>query len=118
MPTRIRLSRTGRRNAPAYRVVVADSRAPRDGKYIDLLGYYNPLRDPPEINIDQEKALKWLRKGAEPTETARSLLRRVGVLRAFEQERDAQKRARAGIAQAEQPAEPAEEPSSGEQTEQ
>ncbi|MEE9202742.1 MAG: 30S ribosomal protein S16 [Dehalococcoidia bacterium] len=77
---RIRLSRTGARNRPSYRVVVADSRSPRDGMAIDTLGFYNPLPDPPEVVIDEEKALKWLRRGAQPSEPVARLLAKTGIL--------------------------------------
>jgi small subunit ribosomal protein S16 len=77
---KIRLRRMGRRNRPFYRVVVADSRSPRDGKFIDLIGHYNPLTDPATISIDEEKALKWLRYGAQPTDTVRSLLGKLGIM--------------------------------------
>ena len=76
----IRLRRVGKTKRPAYRFVVADSRAPRDGAFVDLLGTYNPLVDPPEIKVDQEKTLQWINKGARPSETADKLLRRVGML--------------------------------------
>lgn len=77
---KIRLRRMGRRNKPFYRVVVADSRSPRDGKFIDIIGHYNPLTDPATISIDGEKALKWLRYGAQPTDTVRSLLSKLGIM--------------------------------------
>jgi small subunit ribosomal protein S16 len=77
---KIRLRRMGRRNRPFYRVVVADSRSPRDGKFIELIGHYNPLTDPATISIDEEKALKWLRQGAQPTDTVRSLLSKLGII--------------------------------------
>ena len=77
---KIRLRRMGRRGRPFYRVVVADSRSPRDGKFIDNIGYYNPLTDPATINIDEEKALKWLGYGAQPTDTVRSLLAKLGIM--------------------------------------
>jgi small subunit ribosomal protein S16 len=77
---KIRLRRVGRRNRPFYRVVVADSRSPRDGKFIDIIGHYNPLTDPATISIDGEKALKWLRYGAQPTDTVRSLLGKLGIM--------------------------------------
>jgi small subunit ribosomal protein S16 len=77
---KIRLHRMGRRNRPIYRVVVVDSRSPRDGKSIDIIGHYNPLTDPATISIDEEKALKWLRHGAQPTDTVRSLLGKVGIM--------------------------------------
>jgi len=77
---KIRLRRMGRRNKPFYRVVVADSRSPRDGKFIDIIGHYNPLTDPATISIDGEKALKWLRYGAQPTDTVRSFLAILGIM--------------------------------------
>jgi small subunit ribosomal protein S16 len=77
---KIRLRRMGRRNKPFYRVVVADSRSPRDGKFIDIIGHYNPLTDPATISIDGEKALKWLKDGAQPTDTVRSLLTKLGII--------------------------------------
>jgi len=79
VPVRIRLMRFGRRKRPFYRVVVADSRSPRDGKYIDKLGYYDPLKEPYEFKIDEEKVKLWLSRGAQPTETVRALLRRAGI---------------------------------------
>ena len=82
MAVKIRLTRMGDKKSPFYRVVVADSRSPRDGKYIDLLGTYNPLVNPAEIKIDNEKAQKWLKNGATPTETAKSLLVKSGALNA------------------------------------
>jgi small subunit ribosomal protein S16 len=78
---KIRLRRMGAKKRPFYRVVVADSRSPRDGKYIDELGYYDPTKDPAVIKIDEEKAIRWIFNGAQPTDTARSLLRKSGVLR-------------------------------------
>lgn len=80
MPVRIRLMRMGRRKRPFFRVVVADSRSPRDGKFIETLGYYDPLKEPYEFKVDPEKVKKWLERGAEPTETVRALLRREGLL--------------------------------------
>ncbi len=77
---RIRLRRMGRRNRPFYRVVVADGRSPRDGKFIELIGHYNPLTDPETVSIDEEKALKWLRCGAQPTDTVRTLLSKLGIM--------------------------------------
>jgi len=70
----------GRRNKSFYRVVVTDSRSPRDGKFIDTIGHYNPLTDPATVSIDEEKALQWLRYGAQPTDTVRSLLNKLGIL--------------------------------------
>ena len=77
---KIRLRRTGARHQPSYRVVVADSRAARDGAFVDHLGHYNPRTDPPTVVIDEEKALKWLRQGAQPSDAVRQLLRTLGTL--------------------------------------
>jgi small subunit ribosomal protein S16 len=83
MSVRIRLRRMGARKQPFYRVVVADSRSPRDGRFLDTIGTYNPRTEPAEIRIDREKALAWLESGAEPTDTARSLLSQVGIWQRF-----------------------------------
>jgi len=77
---KIRLRRMGRRNRPFYRVVATDSRSPRDGKFIEVIGHYDPLTDPATVTIDEERALKWLRCGAQPTDTVRSLLRKLGIM--------------------------------------
>ena len=77
---KIRLKRMGAHKKPFYRIVVADSRAPRDGKFIEEIGYYNPLTDPADIKIDEEKAKKWLDTGAQATDTVRSLLRKKGII--------------------------------------
>ena len=79
MAVKIRLKRMGAKKKPFYRVVVADSRAPRDGKFIEELGYYDPLKDPAEIKINAEKAQKWLNNGAQPTDTVRVLLKKAGI---------------------------------------
>lgn len=79
MAVKIRLRRMGAKKAPFYRVVVADSRYPRDGRFIEEIGYYNPLTNPADIKIDAEKAKAWLEKGALPTETAKSVLKKAGV---------------------------------------
>ena len=71
---RIRLRRTGARHQPSYRIVVADSRKPRDGAFVDHLGHYNPRQDPPEIVIDEEKARKWIGQGAQPSEAVQRML--------------------------------------------
>src|SRR5438093_969934 len=76
---RIRLRRVGKRKQPFYRVVVADARSPRDGRFIEIIGQYNPLTNPSGITIDGEKALIWLRKGAQPSEQVKSLLKRSGI---------------------------------------
>ena len=80
MAVKIRLTRLGDKKSPFYRVVVADARVARDGKYIAQLGTYNPLKHPAEIKIDKELALTWLRNGAQPTETTKSILQTAGVL--------------------------------------
>ena len=80
MAVKIRLTRLGDKKSPFYRVVVADARVARDGKYIEQIGTYNPLKTPAEININKELAEKWLKNGAQPTETTKSLLQTVGVL--------------------------------------
>ena len=80
MAVKIRLTRMGDKKAPFYRVIVADSRSPRDGKFIDIIGTYNPLTNPAEIKIDAEKANKWLKNGATPTETAKSILEKSGII--------------------------------------
>ena len=79
MAVKIRLKRIGAKKAPFYRVVVADSRYPRDGRFIEEIGYYNPLSNPVEIKIDSEKANKWISNGAQPTETVKSLLKKAGI---------------------------------------
>ncbi|MGA9173460.1 MAG: 30S ribosomal protein S16 [Thermoactinomyces sp.] len=81
MAVKIRLRRMGAKKAPFYRVVVADSRAPRDGRSIDEIGYYNPTTQPATVKIDEEKALKWLANGAQPSDTVRSLFRQEGILK-------------------------------------
>lgn len=76
---KIRLKRMGAHKRPFYRVVVADSRTPRDGRFIEEIGTYNPLKDPAEIKIDVETAQKWISNGAQPTDTVRALLKKSGV---------------------------------------
>ena len=87
MAVRIRLQRHGRKKRPFYRLVAADARAQRDGVFLERLGHYNPLTDPADIFIDEEKALKWLRRGAQPTDTAKRLLSKRGILMKFEYEK-------------------------------
>ena len=89
MTVKIRLKRTGMKKAPSYRVVVADSRSPRDGRIIENLGWYNPLVDPSVIKINEEKTLGWLKNGAQPTDSVAQLLKRTGVLARFEQSKAA-----------------------------
>lgn len=83
MATRIRLKRMGAHKAPYYRVVVSDSRSPRDGRFIEEIGTYNPLANPAEVKIDEEKALKWLKNGAQASDTVRSLFSKAGILKKF-----------------------------------
>src|SRR5437764_15495112 len=79
MTTRIRLRRMGSNKRPFYRVVVADQRSPRDGRFIEIIGKYHPLEDPSLIEIDEEKALEWLRKGAQPSQPVQNLLEKTGI---------------------------------------
>ena len=79
MAVKIRLRRMGAKKAPFYRIVVADSRYPRDGRFIDEVGYYNPLTDPADLKVDTEKVQKWLSNGAQPTDTVKSLLKKAGI---------------------------------------
>ncbi|MFC5401907.1 MULTISPECIES: 30S ribosomal protein S16 [Cohnella] len=83
MATRIRLKRIGAHKAPFYRVVVSDSRSPRDGRFIEEIGVYNPVAQPAQVQIDEEKALKWLQNGAQASDTVRDLLSKAGVLKKF-----------------------------------
>ncbi len=80
---RIRLRRTGKKKQPSYRVVVADARAPRDGRFVEIIGFYNPRTDPPTFRIDEERALYWLSQGAKPTEPVARLLEKQGTLDRF-----------------------------------
>ena len=79
MAVKIRLSRQGKKKAPFYRLVVADSRSPRDGKFIELIGTYNPMTEPAAVTINEERALYWLKEGALPSDTARGLLKKQGI---------------------------------------
>ena len=80
MAVKMRLTRMGAKKAPFYRVIVADSRSPRDGRFIEEIGYYNPLTNPVDIKIDADKAKKWLDNGAQPTETVKALLKKSGIV--------------------------------------
>ena len=77
---KIRLRRMGAKKAPFYRIVVADSRAPRDGAFVEEIGYYNPTSDPAELKVDNEKAAQWIKNGAQPTDTVRGLLKKSGAI--------------------------------------
>ncbi len=81
---RIRLRRVGRRNQPSYRIVAADSRVKRDGKYLEMLGYYNPRTHPPTIVVHEEKVYRWLRNGAQPSDAVREIFRMIGLWERFE----------------------------------
>ena len=83
MAVKMRLKRMGEKKAPFYRVVVADSRSPRDGKFIELIGTYNPLVTPAEISLNEELALDWLEKGAIPTDTVKNILSKSGIMKKF-----------------------------------
>ena len=87
MAVKIRLTRMGSKKRPSYRIVATDSRSPRDGKYLELIGYYNPLTDPATVKIDEEVALKWLKNGAIMTDTAKDILKNAGIIKKFNEER-------------------------------
>ncbi len=80
MAVRMRLNRMGAKKRPFYRVVVADSRSPRDGRFLEIIGHYNPIVEPAEIVVDKDKAQDWLNKGAQPSESVKKLLKRAGVI--------------------------------------
>ena len=98
MSVRIRLKRLGAKKRPFYRVVVADQRSPRDGRFIENIGRYQPLDDPSVIEIDEERALHWLRVGAQPSNTVRVLMTKVGIWDRFTAERSEQKDAKSAKA--------------------
>ncbi|MER3457101.1 MAG: 30S ribosomal protein S16 [candidate division GAL15 bacterium] len=91
MAVKIRLMRMGQKHQPAYRVVVADSRAPRDGRSIEILGHYNPRTEPSTIHIDRERAIAWLERGARPSDSARVLLQKTGILQEWQRRRASRK---------------------------
>ena len=80
MAVKMRLTRIGKKKSPFYRVVIADARAPRDGRFVEEIGYYNPLTEPAEIKIDADKAKQWLKNGAQPTDTVKALLKKSGIV--------------------------------------
>ncbi|WP_368654790.1 30S ribosomal protein S16 [Ornithinibacillus sp. 4-3] len=88
MAVKIRLKRMGSKRKPFYRIVVADSRAPRDGRSIDLIGTYNPVANPVEVKIDEAKALDWMSKGAKPSDTIRSLFSKEGIMKKFHDQKN------------------------------
>ena len=83
MAVKLRLKRQGAKQRPFYRIVAADSRSPRDGRFIEIIGTYNPIPENYEVKIDEEKALNWLKNGAQPTDTVRSLLSKSGIMAKF-----------------------------------
>ena len=101
MAVRLRLMRTGKKKQPSYRVVAADSRSPRDGRFIEIVGTYNPRTDPSEIKIDNAKAVGWLRQGAQPSERVQKLLEVSGAWSAFKAGTTAEELQAAAAAEAE-----------------
>ena len=93
---KIRLARVGRKRAPFYRLVVADSHKPRDGRFIEILVVYHPIRKEPNFRVNEERALHWLRVGAQPSDTVRSILKKLGILKKFHEEKAAARAARQG----------------------
>ena len=87
MAVRLRLARAGRHKRPFYRVVAADARMPRDGRFLEIVGTFDPLKNPAVPELKQERVLDWLRKGAQPSVTVRTLLRRAGIWKTFEDSR-------------------------------
>ena len=85
MSVKIRLNRMGAKKNPFYRIVVADSRAPRDGRFIEIVGNYDSTQEPAVINVDEEKVLEWMNKGAQPTDTVKSLLSKQGIMAKFDE---------------------------------
>ena len=91
MAVKMRLKRMGAKKRPFYRIVVADSRSPRDGRFIEEIGYYNPIETPAVVKVDKELAMKWLKTGATPTDTVRDILSKEGILKEFHEEKMASK---------------------------
>ena len=88
---KIRLNRMGAKRRPFYRIVVADSRSPRDGRFIEIVGNYDPTKNPAVVNVDEEKIIGWISKGAQPTDTVRSILSKKGIMKKIHEERKAAK---------------------------
>ncbi len=95
MEVKIRLRRMGAKKRPFYRIVVADSRYPRDGRFIEEIGYYNPIVEPAEVKLDKELAMKWLKTGATPTDTVRDILSKEGVMKEFHESKFTKKEVKA-----------------------
>ena len=89
MAVKIRLKRMGAKKAPFYRIVVADARSPRDGKFIESIGYYDPVTTPANVKIDEEKAMKWMGNGAQPTDTVKNLFSKQGIMKKFAEAKSA-----------------------------
>ena len=87
MAVKIRLTRMGAKKRPSYRIVATDTRSPRDGKYLELIGFYNPLSSPAEIKIDEELAMKWINNGAILTDTVKDLFKKAGIMKKIHEER-------------------------------
>lgn len=87
MAVKIRLTRMGAKKNPFYRIVVADSRSPRDGRFIEILGNYDSTKEPAVINVDEERAIDWMSKGAQPTDTVRSLFSKKGIMAKFDEKK-------------------------------
>lgn len=88
MSVKIRMQRNGRHKLASYRIVVADSRYPRDGRFIEILGYYDPTTNPATVKIDSDKAYEWIKKGAQPSDTVRTFLSQTGVLKRIHEEKN------------------------------
>lgn len=93
MAVKMRLKRMGAKKRPFYRIVVADSRSPRDGRFIEEVGYYNPIENPTVVKVDKELAIKWLMNGAEPTDTVRAILSKEGIMKEFHETKMSSKKA-------------------------
>lgn len=89
MAVKLRLKRMGKKGAPFYRIVAADSRSPRDGRIIEAIGTYNPTKNPAVVNVDAELAMKWLKDGAQPSDTVRNILSKEGIMKRFHEEKNA-----------------------------
>lgn len=87
MAVKLRLKRMGKKQAPFYRIVAADSRSPRDGRTIEEVGYYDPTKNPAEIKVNEEKAIKWLSDGAQPTDTVRSIFSKQGIMKKYHEQK-------------------------------
>ena len=96
MAVKMRLKRMGAKKRPFYRIVVADSRFPRDGRFIEEIGYYNPIEKPAVVKVDKTLAMKWLNDGAQPTDTVRDILSKEGILKEFHESKMSKKSVKAG----------------------